>query len=398
MRLVGVLLLAATLTAGCGSGRDVKLKDAAPSSTSSSTSSPETTSTTASAPTTVTAPPPTVPAATWRSIPAAPGSADGAPVWTGQEFVVWAGGDGHVVADGVAYRPATNAWRHLATSPLSARGGHSGVWTGKEILYWGGRNGSDQTLADGAAYDPASDTWRRLPAAPIPGHFGHEAIWTGREMVVWGGTTQCCPIDSTLHDTEATAYDPAAGRWRRLADVPPPWSGDDGAAITGTRAGDVFVWRNGHLGRLDMTANRWTDLGSPPPPPPPASGTRCSSTGGPVSIGAYATDQFFVWTGGCSAEDGAAFDLQKSAWATIGGPPSAGLSTVVATPDVFGLTTQPGPGLARYDQARKTWQALRAPPASSFGSLPSALWTGADILFWGGYADKPVRTGALYRP
>jgi hypothetical protein len=319
-------------------------------------------------------------------------------VWTGEEFVVWGGGQEHPVAEGVAYRPATNAWRRVSSSPLSARRSHTAVWTGKEILYWGGLSEGSKALADGAAYDPASDTWRRLPDAPIPGHFGHEAVWTGREMVVWGGTDQCCPVDSTLHDVEAVAYDPATGRWRRLADVPPPWSGDDGRAITGARAGDVLVWRSGHLGRLDVTASRWTDHGSPPPPPPPASGMSCSVTGGPTTAGAYTADHFFEWTGGCKAEDGAAFDLQKSAWTTIGAAPSGGLWEVVVTPDVFGVTTEPGPGLARYDQRRRTWQSLPAPPVSSLGSHPAALWTGADVLLWGGYGEHPVRTGALYRP
>src|SRR5581483_10875226 len=133
MRLVGVLLLAVTLTAGCGSSSKVK----AHVTGSSSTSSTESTSTTVpSSTSTVPAPTSTVPRATWRSIPAAPGSADGAPVWTGDEFVVWGGGgsQGHPVAEGVAYRPATRTWRRLAPAPLSARSGHTAVWTGKEIL------------------------------------------------------------------------------------------------------------------------------------------------------------------------------------------------------------------------------------------------------------------------
>lgn len=396
-----VLTLAATLAAGCGSSHRADVRQAAASTTSSSA---ETTSTTAAAPTSTVPPtsaaPPTsaVPHATWRRIPAAPGSAAGAPVWTGDEFVVWGGQDDTFLADGVAYRPATNKWRRLAPSPLSARRSHTGVWTGKYILYWGGLNGSSKALADGAAYDPANDTWRRLPAAPIAGHFDHEAVWTGREMVLWGGTDSCCPADSTIHDVEAVAYDPAADRWRRLADVPPPWSGDDGPAITGSHAGDVFVWRNGKLGRLEMSANRWTDLGSPPPSPPPASGVQCLSTAGPVTVGAYSADHLFVWSGGCKAEDGAAFDLQKSAWATIGAAPS-GLWKVVVTPDVFGVTTDPGPGLARYDQQHQTWQALAAPPAHSFGALPVARLSGADILVWGGHdGSSPVRTGALYHP
>jgi hypothetical protein len=391
VRVIGGLIVAALLTAGCGSSSEVKVGESEPSSTSSSTETTETTSTSTPAPTTI------VPSATWRSIPAAPGSADGAPVWTGEEFVVWGGGAQHVVAEGVAYRPTTNAWREVAASPLSARRGHSAVWTGKEIVYWGGLDEASKALADGAAYDPVADRWRRLPDAPIPGHFAHEAVWTGREMVVWGGTDQCCPIDSVIHDVEAVAYDPASDRWRRLADVPTPWSGDDGRAITGADAGDVLVWRDGHLGRLDMTANRWSDLGSPPPPPP-ASGPTCGMTGGPVTAGGFGGDRFYVWSGGCKAENGGVFDLRRSAWATISAAPDAGLSTVVATPDIFGVTGDQAPRLVRYDQTRRTWQSLLPPPPSSVNSGPKALWTGADVLLWGGFGEHPVRTGALYRP
>src|SRR5205807_4897393 len=145
---------------------------------------------------------------------------------------------------GAAYEPGADRWQVLPPAPVAGRFGTSAVWSGREVLFWGGQAGADTrglhlppptatgglhlppptgTFADGAAYDPATRRWRKLPAAPIGARTGHQAVWTGREMVVWGGYPRCCPIDSVIHDPAAAAFDPATNRWRRIADVPPPW-------------------------------------------------------------------------------------------------------------------------------------------------------------------------------
>jgi hypothetical protein len=314
-------------------------------------------------------------------------------VWTGQEFVVWGGNFNASLNSGVAYSPATNTWRALADSPLASRFGHSSVWTGKEILYWGGASSDGVTREDGAGYNPATDAWRLLPAAPVRGHLFHGSVWTGREMVVWGGTNQCCPTDSVIHEVEAAAYNPASNKWRRLADVPAPWSGDDGSAVTGADTGHLWIWRHDRLGELDLATNKWTDLGSPGPSDP----VGCHSTIGPVSVGAFTPTRLVVWTAGCGAQNGFAFDLRTKQWTKLATAPRDGLSSLVLAPDVFAVLAGADVKLARYDEPTRTWKEI-APP-QQVGASPLAMWTGSEILLWGGYRDgRYVRTGATYRP
>jgi hypothetical protein len=117
----------------------------------------------------------------------------------------------------------------LPAAPLDARERASGVWTGKEAIYWGGRSGGQtdtRFFADGAAYDPSAGRWRRIAPAPLSARSGHTAVWTGREMVIWGGRAD---QGRTLSD--GAAYDPARDRWHRLPSAPQGAGREYGKAI-----------------------------------------------------------------------------------------------------------------------------------------------------------------------
>ena len=323
--------------------------------------------------------------------------APGAPaVWTGSEVVVWGGGfgpDGTHEVGGATYDPAANEWSELPEAPIDVAAGATAVWTGKEVIFWGGaepsRNVQRALLGSGAAYDPADRSWRRLPESPLTARTYHEAVWTGEEMIVWGGVTQCCPIDSVIHDATAAAYDPETDTWRELADVPTPWSGDDGPAVSEMFGGDMFVWRNGQLGHFAVDENRWQALGSGPPDDPDAEGTRSFSTIGPVSVGVVVGDTLYVWTGGSRAVDGRALQL----------PSGEGKSTADAThftdfvprlaaasDAIFGVNYEfdmyePGEGTSvwRYDTAGDSWERLPDPPAE-VGAGAKPIWAGHELI------------------
>lgn len=55
-----------------------------------------------------------------------------------------------------------------------------GAWTGRAILLVTRQTGK------ATAYDPAARRWRRLPAT-LPFDTGVTSIWTGHEFIVWGG-------------------------------------------------------------------------------------------------------------------------------------------------------------------------------------------------------------------
>lgn len=194
----------------------------------------------------------------WRAMAEPPASvAPNAPaVWTGSEVIVWGGGapiDGAKPFNGGSYDPAANTWEELPAAPVKSPAGHTAVWTGREVLFWGGIENSRYAQADlqrsEVAYDPAKKTWRQLPPAPLDPRTYHEAVWTGREMIVWGGVTRCCPIDSVIHDAAAAAYDPETNTWRALPELPEPWTGDGGSAVTTAVGESVFVWRAGKVAR-----------------------------------------------------------------------------------------------------------------------------------------------------
>jgi hypothetical protein len=188
-----------------------------------------------------------------RSVPAS--------TWTGDELLVWGGQDAagaRFFGDGAAYDPATDTWRVLPTSPLSARVPLS-VWTGSEWILWGTGVRRDDRPLDGAAYDPATDTWRSIASGPIE-LTDATAAWTGTEMIVFGAALH----GGNQRETPtaiAAAYDPRADSWRTL----PPSPLDTNS--------NTAVWNGSELVALDYTkdsaaydpqTDRWRDLGRVP--------------------------------------------------------------------------------------------------------------------------------------
>ena len=47
-------------------------------------------------------------------------------------------------------------------------------------------------------------------------------VWTGTAMNIWGGFNN---FTSTYYLTDGARYNPTTDTWRRLPDVPAPWSG-----------------------------------------------------------------------------------------------------------------------------------------------------------------------------
>jgi N-acetylneuraminic acid mutarotase len=320
-------------------------------------------------------------------------------VWTGRQLVVWGGqADGHEpVAAGAAFDPSADRWEVLPAAPIAARFGASAVWTGREVLIWGGQRGPDVTLADGAAYDPAARRWRVVPAAPIGGRTGHQAVWTGTEMVVWGGIGRCCPIDSVVHDPAAAAYDPAVDRWRRTGDVPPPWSGDDGTAVTVVDGGRPMIWRGGQRAAYDAASNAWSRVSGDAAPSPPEDTARPSTTTDPFAAGVAADHEIFTWTGKSGELHGAAWRPANGTWrrtATLDA--QAGGSLAAGGPGRIYAATGQSARVLEYQINGDRWQELPLAPINT-RSAAVLVWTGSDLLFWGGMGDEgPEMDGAIW--
>jgi N-acetylneuraminic acid mutarotase len=313
----------------------------------------------------------------WALLPAAPiaGREGHTAVWTGTELLVWggvasgadpaaaqagadgaaggAGGPAPVVSargDGAAYEPASGRWRRIPAAPTGPRSEHTAVWTGTEMLVWGGRaeRGGDGHDAGGAAYHPGTGTWRRLPPAPLPGRTLHTAVWTGAEMIVWGGSL-------TEEEGDGAAYDPVTDTWRPLSPAPLPARAAHTAVWTGT---EMLVW--GGIGR-----------------------------------------------DGVPSAEGAAYDPVRDAWRPLSAAPLAGRTQHVAVWTgaqmlLWGGASDVSTGVAyadgaALDPATGGWSAL--PPVDlqpRFAS--SAVWTGQELVVWGGVDAEFYRDGAAYHP
>jgi hypothetical protein len=275
-----------------------------------------------------------------------------AQVFTGATLIVWGGRFGSdYYNDGAIYSFATRTWSALpvdANTP-SHRAGASAVWTGSEMIVWGGYFGNDY-LDDGARFSPATGTW-----IPLPGGAGHpsfrayhSAVWTGTKMIVWGGE-----LGNTIYD-DGAVFDLAAGTWAALPiDARTPsarsshsavWTGSEmivwggiAGQLTGILeciGGDVF--RDG--ARYRPATGAWTAIAATASAPSFRAGHSAVWTG----------TRMVVW-GGCAGsdyfDDGKAYDPATGGWSAIAG-------SAACTP--------------------------------SHRAFHRAVWTGEDVLVWGG--------------
>ncbi len=237
----------------------------------------------------------------------------------------------------------------------------------------------------------AGDRWAPLPTigAPSP-RSGHTAVWTGQEMLVWGGGSEVQLVN------DGAAFNPATDTWRSLPvdGAPSPRYGYR-AAWTGT---DLFVWggadeRGRALGdgaAYDPATNTWRPL--------PSAGAPSPRLGATV---VWTGSEVLVWGGvGCpGAEDpcgdGARFDPAANAWAPItseGAPSARAGATAVWTGSevlVWGGLGCPrrddacGDG-ARFDPAADAWTPMTTEGAPDARAVYEAVWTGSEMLVWAG--------------
>ncbi len=339
-----------------------------------------------------------------------------AAVWTGSLFVVWGGYNEHFLATGGRYDPVTDSWRPTSTvGAPAARIGHTAVWAGSRMVIWGGEtccgaDGYTQLTETGGRYDPASDTWSptALRFAPASREY-HVAAWTGSRMIVWGGVTRG-PSGPEYPDTGGS-YDPVADSWGPITTAGAPQGREAGTAVwTGSR---MVVWGGSYN---DFTGTRAVQTGGRYDP---ASDTWAPTTiaGAPEArtrhTAVWAGSRMIVW-GGIAYDggphvfrSGGRYDPSADAWTPTtedGAPQARSDHTAVWTGQelvVWGGYGG-GPLLAsggRYDPATDSWRSTSTDTAPSARSGHVAAWTGSRMVVWGGsqvggYPD----TGGRYDP
>jgi hypothetical protein len=278
------------------------------------------------------------------------------------------------------------------------------------MIIWGGYSaGTSSLLNDGALYDPASGAWTylsgALPNAPSA-RYHDTAVWTGTEMIVWGGLSGADPLN------DGGRYNPLSNSWAYLpsavANTPSPRSGHS-AVWTGA---EMIVWggngANGYFndgGRFNPALNTWTYL------PNVLSN---SLAGRQYHSAVWSGSQMIVWGGVGNLgyfNDGALYNPSLNSWTylpnTQPNTPAArdGHTAVWTGAEMLvwggiGGTGDFNDG-GRFNPATATWIYLpnTLPGTPSPRANHTAVWTGSQMAVWGGasnslcYAD-----GGLFDP
>jgi hypothetical protein len=336
-------------------------------------------------------------------------------VWTGTEMIVWGGDDGYtaVYNTGGRYNPQTDTWMATSTGTgcPSARYGHTAIWTGTEMIIWGGSGGGNT----GGRYNPSGDSWittstgTNCPSA----RYGHKAVWTGSVMIIWGGWTGSSFFQS------GGCYNPATDTWIATstgAGCPSARYRHD-AVWTGT---EMIIWggaldypdpyENYHDGgRYNPSTDTWIATSTGTNCPTARWGHSAVWTGSEMIIwgGAY-------WTSCCipdnkSVRTGGRYNPTTDTWTptSMGGSPSArylhsaiwtGMEMIVwGGYDGFSYLNTG----SRYNLSTDSWTVTSAGTNVPSGrAIRTAVWTGSEMIVWGGYGTSPAykQDGGRYNP
>ena len=273
-------------------------------------------------------------------------------VWTGDLMVVWGGGSGAPLNTGGRYDVLADSWTPTSTTAApTPREWHTAVWTGSEMIVWGGTPG----VSAGGRYNPVADSWTptSTTAAPSPRIF-HTAVWTGSEMIVWGGV-----FGSALDS--GGRYSPALDLWTPTSSGGAPAPRYNHSAVwTGS---EMIVWGGGFApggesgsglntgGRYDLAHDTWA---------PTATADAPSARSGHGAV--WTGNEMVVWGG--EKSDGFVWEFFES-----GG---------------------------RYDPVTNAWTATSTVGAPLGRSHPTAVWTGSEMLVWGGYTKDRENDPDIY--
>jgi N-acetylneuraminic acid mutarotase len=228
------------------------------------------------------------------------------------------------------------------------------------MIVWGGQHTDNTTgglvwFNNGARYDPINDRWTPTSTgANVPdAHSQHSAVWTGSKMIVWGDGS-----------TDAT-YDPSSDSWLPIANSPLTVSAQT-VVWTGT---EMIVW--GGIG-IDPLYPYVIGLNTGARYNPTSDTWVATSAESSVPYGRLAHTA--IWTG-----------TEMIVW---GGQPR------IMVPG------KPGPNTGgRYIPAIDSWVATSVGdgvPESR--TVHSAVWTGKEMIVWGGLGEGWLNTGGRYNP
>jgi N-acetylneuraminic acid mutarotase len=249
--------------------------------------------------------------------------------------------------------------------------------------------------------DPCTDdTWTPTSVINAPtGRIFHTAVWTGSEMIVWGGE------DGNFFNLNSGGrYNPSTDTWVATSTTNAPSPRDAHTAVwTGS---EMIVW-GGTSG--DNTGGRYN--------PGTNSWTATSTTNAPSQryyhTAVWTGTEMIVWGGyqyppGTVVNTGGRYNPSADAWtatSTTNAPTARYLHTAVWSGSemiVWGGVDATPSSLntgGRYNPSTDAWTATTTTNAPSARELHTVVWTGSEMVVWGGSAGGPsLNTGSRYHP
>ena len=270
-------------------------------------------------------------------------------VWTGSEMIVWGGNvNGTHFNTGGRYNPSTNTWTATSTTNApAARFSHTAIWTGSEMIVWGGviENPNPPFVTNtGGRYNPSTDTWTVTSTTNVPtARSLPTAVWTGSEMIVWGGFGHG-------YYNSGGRYNPSTDSWIATSRTKAPLVFNHTAVWTGS---EMVIWGRNYAGSTGGRYNPETDSWA-------VTGAVNAPTAREGHTAIWTGSEMIVW-GGSRTSD---YHYLKS-----GG---------------------------RYDPVNDSWTATSTANAPTARYRHTAVWTGTEMIVWGGYGITRLNTGGRY--
>jgi N-acetylneuraminic acid mutarotase len=199
------------------------------------------------------------------------------------------------------------------------------------------------------------DTWTATSTINAPtGRSGATSVWTGNEMIVWGG------IDTNLVGLDTGGkYNPSTDSWTPTSTTNAPTGRYDHTAVwTGS---EMIVWGGNHTSVIGMnTGGRYN--------PSTDSWTATNTNNAPAARYFHTA----IWTGS-----------EMIVWGGAGMPPPPRFNTG-----------------GRYNPDTDTWTATSTTNAPESRDIHTAVWTGGEMIVWGGneFPSGATNTGGRYNP
>ena len=245
--------------------------------------------------------------------------------------------------------------------------------------------------------------WLPVPSPEVSGaeaRVGHFAVWTGSEVIVWGGHNPNVPGDAGLYG-DGFRFDPTRSEVRSLSlDAAPAARFADGGQTAVWTGREMIIW-GGRTSAGEVTdgaaylpaSDRWVPIASVMAPRTRV--TPVFTGAGVVLAGARGPDDQWRW------EPSVGSWVQATRGGAVGASqPRRGHSAVWTGEDllVWGGVDGAGRALAdgwRFSPARRRARALGDAGALMARSQHTAVWAGSEMLVFGGVGGDGLPLGAL---